>query len=724
MEHNNNTNKQFQIITGEQMDHAFLERIIEIDRAVYEEKYVGRIDRGIARFDRCPRSFVCIFDPEEDRLAGYINFFPCAEALYREIRFDGRTIRDDDIRPDEMTDWELVFIPSEDIDGDPETADYYVDIEGKTYECEVGGDDEETDDVSCDASGDEEPEIPKGNHVYILSLAIHPDYQNRNAIITLSNAFVSYLQKLEADGCHIADLLATAVSDDGKKAAYNYMFRQLRRLDDGNTVLICDGVRRDKLLEHDLYFKTYRDDIYLMLPFAEHPENHRLDELFCKKGLAQPPLVRAYMSEMAEYRCYECENAVSDEIESIYLGSRIFLHSDDDYPCDGRISDFSEETVLGEVPGHLILTAHRPTHMYILTILFTDYPFSTTQLEDQVSYEYLKIRHPEDPDKYYNFYEYLRLTWGLHECGQEKVFLYLNQKPQEQMSAGAVNKANNTAAAGMGGDTADISAAFSADEGSAAKPDEAAPANTSVLNDAADGEEHIPQEFQDMMAAEVYNSTHIDYRIDSEEVKSWCRADRSQYDDYTVYLSPKVIAYIPKEFSPDPMQRVLDAATYHFIVELVLFQNTSVAKTSRKIANALTNGGNIDLKNVLDLQNDFGRSARFWEVQNFKYPGTQEECNRIMEAFGNKEQREAAAEQQEFLEHIVEVRSAISENRNTWILNAVVMILTIIQIQPFVEELLKKLYGTVGIAAKYASYTYYYGLFGGAFCIFLIICIL
>ena len=250
MKPDNQKDTKLQIITGEQMDHAFLERVIEIDRAVYEEKYVGDLGRGIARFDRNPRTFVCLFDPEQDRLAGYVNFFPCSEALYRDIRFETSVIRDDDIRPDEMDDWRVFGAPKEaEDDTDPETADYFVDISGKTYEYEVAGEDDDP-----EQEDEAEEDIPEGNHVYILSLALHPDYQNKEAIIALSDGLIHYLQQLESEGCHIADLLATVVSPDGKKAATNYMFRQLRHLEDGNTVMICDGRRRDKLLKHDLCF--------------------------------------------------------------------------------------------------------------------------------------------------------------------------------------------------------------------------------------------------------------------------------------------------------------------------------------------------------------------------------------------------------------------------------------------------------------------------------------
>ena len=65
------------------MGRDFLPRIMEIDRICYEQEYVGELSKMEARYDRNPRSFVCVMDGEKP--AGYINFFPVGEALWEEI---------------------------------------------------------------------------------------------------------------------------------------------------------------------------------------------------------------------------------------------------------------------------------------------------------------------------------------------------------------------------------------------------------------------------------------------------------------------------------------------------------------------------------------------------------------------------------------------------------------------------------------------------------------
>ena len=73
----------YQILKGENMGRDFLPKIMEIDRICYEAEYVGELSKMEARYDRNPRSFVCVMDGETP--AGYINFFPVGGALWDEI---------------------------------------------------------------------------------------------------------------------------------------------------------------------------------------------------------------------------------------------------------------------------------------------------------------------------------------------------------------------------------------------------------------------------------------------------------------------------------------------------------------------------------------------------------------------------------------------------------------------------------------------------------------
>lgn len=594
----------FTVLFGEDVDEAFLAKLDRIDEACYEPKYWGELENTLLRFRKNPRQFVFVLDEATDELAGYINFFPCEQGLYEDNLFASPVIRDDDITPDEV-------------------APYRTDA----------------------------------NHLFIISLCVHPDYQGGEAIKLLSNSFIDYLNQLQDEGYPITDIMGTAVSEDGRKAMGNYLFHEVRTLADSDVVSICDGKNLENLLAHKLYFKSYRDDIYLMLPMAEHTANLRVDNYFddlangahSKHASKDAAIAESLIEGLRTFINYECSNEVAREIEFAYLGSYDFLHTTDEYAGE----DGDAEIVTGLARGHAVLAAHRKTHMFVLTVMLPDYPFSSTQMEDQVSYGYLKIRDPKGGDGFVPFYDYLLNEFGLHECGQAKCVLYMSNKPNDE------------------------------------------------------------REMQDILAAEAYDNYNNPYKLASSEIEKLCRRNRAQFDGYEVYLSSRAIAYVDEDFSPSLQERIEEFSDYLFIVVMTLFQNTALAKVNKRVTRILENDSDIAPKTKLAIDQEYGQTIKFWEMQNFRYLATQMEATCIKEAFLNAELRATYDEHQAYLEHLVSVKSAITETRNGMIINVVAVILAVIQLQPFFIEILQDVYGALGIEATYAASTFNYGMFGG-----------
>lgn len=187
---------------GEQIGRDYLEKVLELDAIVYEPQYVGELANMQERYDVNPESFVCIINEEDESLVGYINFFPCKDELYRSIRYESDVIRDDDICGAEI-----------------------------------------------------EAYRPEENHLFILSVAIHPDYRNSDVVILLTESWIDYLNRIQESGSPVTDILATAVSEDGMKFLRNRMFVQERQLEDGNIVYVCEEAYLDKLLKKNYITK-------------------------------------------------------------------------------------------------------------------------------------------------------------------------------------------------------------------------------------------------------------------------------------------------------------------------------------------------------------------------------------------------------------------------------------------------------------------------------------
>lgn len=587
---------KYQILTGEQFNIDFLPKVMALDAECYADEYVGELANMEARYLRNKKTFVCIMQGEE--LAGYINFFPVKPALWEEIVETGQTIRDDDIRGDEMADYSR-----------------------------------------------EEP-----NRLFIISVVIAPKYRSdKDAVITLTNAFADYLCSLEADGYSIDAISATAVSEDGMKFLRTRNFCLYREIEDENKVYVCDGLYLRKLLKKDFYIKTHKDDIYLFLPYAENQKNPKSRYIFehgenyNDPDLEMEEQARLLLQELEGCLEYECRNDVAEELTRTYLGEFLFLHTNDEYPEDG-----ARPVIIGEEKVYISVLAHESSHMFVVNLFIPDCRYSTSQIEDQNSQDYLMIRRPGDMDEN-GFYQYMLLDdflqekYGLIRCGQGKNLICMSEKP---------------------------------------------------ANDS---------EFYNILSGEVYNSVHQSFRIGYPELAECAVNNRAIYDYYETYLTEIVDALILYNYEDGLEERIPVMATYVFIVELVIFQNTSLNKMTQKVTRALSKDGEVSLQYIQRLYQDYARSVKFWQRGNFKYFGTQREADRVREAFGNETLRNDYYEQQEFLEHMVELKNAQDEKRSNYVINIVAIILAVVQVQSFFVEIIGKVYGKFGIGASTAE---------------------
>ena len=641
----------FRVLFGEEVDAAYLDRLVPVDQACYDEAYWGDPQKTVDRWLKNCQSFVFVEDDATGELAGYINFFPCEEGLYRDNLERCDVIRDDDILPEEVA-----------------------------------------------------PYRPDANHLFIISLAVHPRYQGTEVIRLLSNGFVDYLNRLQAAGFPITDIMGTAVSPHGKKALANYLFREVRTLSDGNTVYICDGKLLQHLLEGQLEVKSYKGDMYLLLPLADHRDNLRVQNFLedYRAGRAQLPgsaedmaLAAELMDDLRDCIAYECSNEVVNELELAFLGGFDFLQTTDEYT---GLEDAAAEVVIGHARGQAVLVAHRKTHMYVLCVLLPKFPYSMTQMEDQVTFDYLKVSAPDDgvgrrlaraaeaaeapadergeghgegtgpkrptsgaPDVF--FKDYLLQRFGLHACGTGTCALCLSNTPAD------------------------------------------------------------PRELQDMLAAEAYHNFEREYRIQSDAIQEASQDNRSQFDHYDVFLSRRAVVYIDKKFAPTVQQRIGNFADYLFIIILTLFQNTALFKAAKRVTGILEESTDITPETKLMIDREYGATVRFWEMQNFKYLSSQLEAAQLREAFMNQELHDAYNEQQEYLEHVVASKAAITESRNGMVINIVAILLAVAQLQPLFIELLQGFYGEMGIQAVYAETTINYGILGGTLLLVLVVLI-
>ena len=185
--------------TGLDAPKGFLEQAFEIDRQVYSPELCGVIDNMHIRYERCQDTFLLVYDGEN--VIGYICFLPIGESLYAQMNDpDDRTMRDDDITPEEMECWSR----------------------------------------------------EKLNHLFILSVAILPPYRKGLAIRMLGDGLLEYLREKEAAGYKIGSLSGSAVSAGGENFIKRFRGVFIKELDEGYRYYKADRERIEELLADGL----------------------------------------------------------------------------------------------------------------------------------------------------------------------------------------------------------------------------------------------------------------------------------------------------------------------------------------------------------------------------------------------------------------------------------------------------------------------------------------
>ena len=705
--------------------YAFMEKVHELDVKVYSAEDAGEIMPMVDRYGANPLSYAYVWDEAGDRLAGYINFFPVNDILREMILKEDTpySLLDDDISPDQIVPFEkdrshFVYILSAVVD--PEFQGTGVvrlltdGVHAFLRKMHVSENIRIDALAACAVSADGVKllNIMRFKRHHILSLPSGAPVTSESgfpkAIYICDNSDANSVTRAGS----LSKLLHKGVDVSGKNASF-YDFSRERFSPDGESGS-----------EGEEYVKTWQDDVYLYLPMTEHAYNAMTDPLFAGAPFIpldpdQPGtdddhgIPVQILKSLEESIRYECSSRSITDMRTHYLGCYDFLHITDDYPCKDRsfdpihddlnpetagdetiydlearirkdkiytyfgndddadtqkdqdndpTHDKNREQVIGLQKGYVFITSHRPTHMYVVNVFFPDYRYSTTQLEDQVSNNYIKLVDPRVtfPDGRYDpfshpecirfirLYDYLWQKYLLHKCGQEKIMVCMSNKPDQDV---------------------------------------------------------YRTEFQNIMSAEVYNSHRQDFHIDSPELKTICETDHSQYDYYSVYLSEMVIAFIPDDFG-DIKDRIDITSTYSFIAELVMFQNTALARMNMKVSDLLYRNNNVTMDEVMQLEQEYGKTIPFWEPSNFNYIGTSREASCIKEAFSNEDLLKTYDKHQEYLEHMVDLMSSERENRNSMILNIAATVLAIIQVESFVTGMLGRFYERIGIelAPRYTGF--------------------
>jgi len=492
-----------------------------------------------------------------------------------------------------------------------------------------------------DITPDEMMEWTKGasHSLLVLSVVIKPEYQKTEAIVTLSEAFLAFLRDKEQGGYHIEALFGYAVSLSGVKFMKRLRTSFLKRTNEEYSLFYGDEESVGELLEDGFllnpYKKTYDDDLYIFIPFSSQRVKGSF-ELLEKANVrvTRDEEERAYtsgedMSDLSfgDHFCkmlnrhveYETNSDTfkSDQLQRFYIGNP---HTEDGSFFLACYDDDYDGIPLYEESAHLFITAHRDTGLYIATLAIPNNTYCPTQLIDQISSGHLDIS-PVSKGQYVPIETYIEERFKLEKCGEPKTVVCLSNEPED------------------------------------------------------------PYELAYLLSGETYYSKHINYKIRPHHLNELLK-DHSIYDYYRSYISESVIAFVFEDghYSDDLFERLDDSASVLFIVEIVLFQNTAILRTNRKVIEELSDDNDqISQENIDELYIEFGKTMRFWSADIFKYPYSQKEADEAIRSFGIQNTLDEYHRNQQFLDRMIELKNSIAEQESDRIMNNILFFMSIIE---------------------------------------------
>lgn len=163
-----------------------LEGIHEIDKMVFEGEMVGTIENEMKRFSKNPDSFIVLYDDE--RIVGYLTYYTVTPEFAKAVREDYK-IHDDDIEPKDIVPF----------------------TKGESH------------------------------YVYLLSVAILPEYQGGSAMKLIGRAFKDEIIERRKNGYEFAEFSSTAISDGGERALGGFGLKYYKTIEQGYKVYLCSG---------------------------------------------------------------------------------------------------------------------------------------------------------------------------------------------------------------------------------------------------------------------------------------------------------------------------------------------------------------------------------------------------------------------------------------------------------------------------------------------------
>ena len=196
-------------------------------------------------------------------------------------------------------------------------------------------------------------------------------------------------------------------------------------------------------------------------------------------------------------------------------------------------------------------------------------------------------------------------------------------------------------------------------------------------------------------------------KIIGNDFKTMISNNIAQYDTADAYVSEVTLLEISNNFKPDIRHRLAEQAIEVFFIKLILLQDAAISNVKSMIDKAIideTNNNGNSAEDLLSLVTELSKATTFFNPRNFYFPTVRASSVRIAEKFGLTKQMELMSESKSILEQLIEINSIKRQNKENDIINAILIVLAVIQVVPiFFSDQRTLIYSGIACAACFLS---------------------
>lgn len=192
-------------------------------------------------------------------------------------------------------------------------------------------------------------------------------------------------------------------------------------------------------------------------------------------------------------------------------------------------------------------------------------------------------------------------------------------------------------------------------------------------------------------ANETFESSNMAAKITSAEFQLQMRTNIAQYDSSDLYVGRQSVLRVDKRVSTSNYPALSSDSVFLFIMEALLFKEASVLRTNENVVKSISNSELLELETMDQLTSEFATTMPFWDIKIFKYLTAQQLANKLDTSFGINQRFEQYENNQQFLQHKINIRQGMVQSRENKVLYLIAIILFVFEIGPYLYEMFKRL---------------------------------